>query len=295
MEMDGLVLPQAMVSRALWGKGGEESLRVGQVIVKGLKLELAGMVLPPLDVNASFGPGGLEKAQLVNEERGLSVSLQGDGGKTQVEIAAKRLDLPFAQSIVMDEFSAKGTITAQDLSLREFEARAFDGFLAGNARLSWRDAWSFDGEMAARGMDAAKLAAPILSGGRLEGKVVYGMKAATPDKLMGTARLEGGFSVQKGTVASIDLTRALQGAAGTGGTTLFSEMTGSVVADSNRIQLRQIRLAAGLLNASGSAELDAQKNLSGRLQIELRAQTTQARATLAISGTLAEPQFRRSN
>ena len=295
IEIGGLVLPQAIAARALWGKGSEDALRVERVYVKGLKLELKGMLLPPLDVEASFGPGGLEKALLANAEKSLSVSLQGDGGKTQIEIAAKRLVLPFAQNIALDEFSAKGTLVAQDLLLREFEARAFDGVLTGNARLSWGDAWSFGGEFAAKGMDAAKVAAPILSGGRFEGKGVYAMKADAPEKLMASARLDGSFSMQKGTLAIVDLTRTLQGTGGTGGNTLFSEMTGSVVADASRIQLRQIRLSAGLLSANGSAELDAQKNLSGRLQIELRAQVTQLRATLAITGTLAEPQFRRSN
>ena len=295
IEIGGLVLPQAIAARALWGKGSEDALRVERVLLKGLKLELKGMLLPPLDVEASFGPGGLEKALLANAEKSLSVSLQGDGGKTQIEIAAKRLVLPFAQNIALDEFSAKGTLVAQDLLLREFEARAFDGILSGNARLSWGDAWSFGGEFAAKGMDAAKVAAPILSGGRFEGKGTYAMKADAPEKLMASARLDGSFSMQKGTLAIVDLTRTLQGTGGTGGNTLFSEMTGSVVADASRIQLRQIRLSAGLLSANGSAELDAQKNLSGRLQIELRAQVTQLRATLAITGTLAEPQFRRSN
>ena len=217
------------------------------------------------------------------------------GGKMQIEIAAKQLVLPFAEDIALDEFSGKGTVGAQELTLSEFDARAFDGVLTGNAGLSWRDAWSFESVFAAKGMDAARLAAPVLSGGRLEGKADFRMRAAEPGKLMATARLEGSFSVQKGIVANVDLARTLQGTSGSGGKTMFSEMTGSVVADASRIQLRQIRLSAGLLSANGSAEVDAQKNLSGRLQIELRAQTTQLRANLAIAGTLAEPQFRRSN
>ena len=295
VEMEGLVLQQAIAARALWGKGSDAAMRVERVFVKGLKLEVKGMTLPPLDVEASFGPAGLEKAQLANAEQGLSVSLQTGDGKTQVEIAAKRLVLPFAEDIALDEFSGKGTLETQEFTLREFEGRAFDGAVTGNARLSWRDAWSFEGELSAKRMNAAKLAAPVLSGGQLEGKGVYGMRAAAPEKLMETARLEGSFSVQKGTVANVDLTRTLQETSGTGGSTLFSEMTGSVVADRGRIQLRQIRLSAGLLSANGAAEVDAKKNLSGRLQIELRAQTTQFRANLAISGTLREPQFRRSN
>jgi hypothetical protein len=54
-------------------------------------------------------------------------------------------------------------------------------------------------------------------------------------------------------------------------------------------------MAAGLLNAAGQVEMDPQKNLSGRMQVELRAQSIQARATLTLAGTLQNPQFRRSN
>jgi hypothetical protein len=144
-------------------------------------------------------------------------------------------------------------------------------------------------------MDAAKLAAPALSGGRLEGKGVYRMKGADAEKLMASAHMEGTFSVQKGTLGNVDLTRLLQGGGGSGGTTLFSEMNGSFLAEANRIQFRQIRLSAGLLSATGAAEVDAQKNLSGRFQVELRAQASQARATLAIGGKLDAPQFNRAN
>jgi predicted hotdog family 3-hydroxylacyl-ACP dehydratase len=72
-------------------------------------------------------------------------------------------------------------------------------------------------------------------------------------------------------------------------------MSGGVSADADRILVRQVRMAAGLLSGTGQGEMDPQKNLSGRFQIELRAQSVQARATLAIAGTLENPQFRRSN
>ena len=54
-------------------------------------------------------------------------------------------------------------------------------------------------------------------------------------------------------------------------------------------------MAAGLLTGTGQGEMDPQKNLSGRMQIEIRAQSVQARATLTLGGTLQNPQFRRSN
>ncbi len=90
----------------------------------------------------------------------------------------------------------------------------------------------------------------------------------------------------------MDLTKLLQGADSVGGATLFSEISGSFSADATRLQLRQLRLAAGLLNAAGNLDRDGQGGLSGRVQAELR---SQARASLVISGTLKEPQFRRGN
>jgi hypothetical protein len=91
------------------------------------------------------------------------------------------------------------------------------------------------------------------------------------------------------------MTRLLQGSGSGGGMTPFSEMSGDFSADPNRLLVRNIRLAAGLLSGQGQLEMDPQRNLSGRMQIELRAQSVQARSTLNVTGTLTNPQFRRSN
>jgi autotransporter translocation and assembly factor TamB len=197
--------------------------------------------------------------------------------------------------LAFSEFLAKGTVTRNELALSEAEVRAFGGRLLGNARLRWSDGWSLEGDLAVRQMDAAKIAAPLLAGGTLEGKGTYSMKALLPERLLLNLRLEGNFTVQKGSITNVDMTRVLQGSGSGGGTTLFSDMSGSVSVDPNRILVRQIRMAAGLLNSAGQVEMDPQKNLSGRMQIELRAQSVQARATLTVAGTLQNPQFRRSN
>jgi hypothetical protein len=109
------------------------------------------------------------------------------------------------------------------------------------------------------------------------------------------SQIDGTFTVQKGSISNVDMTRLLQGSGSGGGTTPFSEMSGNFSADPNRLLVRQIRMAAGLLNAGGQLEMDAQKNLSGRIQIDLRAASVQARSNLVVAGTLTNPQFKRSN
>jgi hypothetical protein len=91
------------------------------------------------------------------------------------------------------------------------------------------------------------------------------------------------------------MTRLLQGSGSAGGTTFFAELDGDFSADPNRLLVRNLKLSAGLMSGVGQLDMDPQRNLSGRMQLELRAQSVQARSTLGVSGTLTNPQFRRTN
>ena len=296
LELENVAFPRRYLSALLLGRGKGESLGVERLTAKGLKLDIPGLNLPALELDASFSPNGaLKSVTFVDAERKLSVKLQPQGGKAAVEISSDKFPLPIGADLALEEFTAKGTVTRSELALNEAEARAFGGRLLGSARLRWSGGWSLEGEIAARQMDAAKIAAPLVAGGTLQGRGVYSMKAPLPERLLANARLEGNFTVQKGSIANVDMTRLLQGGGPGGGTTPFSEMSGGVSADPNRVLVRQIRMVAGLLNAAGQVEMDPQKNLSGRLQLELRSRTVQVRATLAVAGTLKNPQFRRVN
>jgi len=293
--IDGLQLPQAFIARTLWGKGDGHALRVDRVAVTNLTLELQGKAVPAFDLEAVFGPAGLQSAELSRVENDLSVTLQVEGGKTQIEVSARRFVMPFAERMELEALSAKGTVSALGLDFSEFSARSFDGALRGSARLNWRDGWRLEGKIKATGIDAIRLGVPVLSGGRLDGEGNYAMRAGAPEKLLDALRLEGSFSVQNGTIANIDLTRLVQRESAEGGSTPFSELSGSVLAEEGRIQLRQLRLAAGTLSSGGGmADVDAEGNLSGRLLLQVQSKSTLGLALLGIAGTLKQPQFSRS-
>src|SRR5712692_1431812 len=295
-ELEGATFPREFLPALLQNKARRGSFGVQRIAAKGLKIEIPELNLPALEVDASLSPdGALKSVAFSNAERKLSVKLQPQGERAAIEISADTFPLPIGVDPGLSEFLAKGTVTRGELALSEAEARAFGGRLLGTVRLRWSSGWSMEGEFTVRQMEAGKIAAPLLAGGTLQGKGVYSMKGLLPERLVLNARLEGNFTVQKGSITNVDMTRLLQGSGAAGGTTLFSEMSAGVYADANRILVRQIRLAMGLLNGTGQVEMDPQKNLSGRMQIELRAHSVQARATLAVAGTLQNPQFRRSN
>ncbi len=293
--IDGLQLPQAFIARTLWGKGDDHALHVDRVTVTHLTLELQGKAVPDFDLDAVFGPKGLQSAELSRVENDLSVMLQVEGGKTQIEVSARRFVMPFAERMELEALSAKGTVSALGLDFNEFSARSFDGALRGSARLNWRDGWRLEGKIKATGIDAIRLGVSVFSGGRLDGEGNYAMRAAAPEKLLDALRLDGSFSVQNGTIANIDLTRLVERTPAEGGSTPFSELSGSVLAEEGRIQLRQLRLAAGTLSSGGGvADVDAQGNLSGRLLLQVHTKSTLGLALLGIAGTLKQPQFIRS-
>lgn len=296
LDLEGLSFPRQFLPVLLSARGKGESLHVERITAKGVKLDIANLALPALDVDARLAAdGAVQSVTLSNAENKLLVTLLPQGGKAGIEVSADEFALPIGGDLALGDFAAKGTITAAELALRQIEGRALGGRVLGKARVHWSDGWSLDGELEVRQMSPARIAPQILTGDTLQGKGVYSMKALVPDRLFMNARLEGNFSIQKGSIHNVDMMRMLQSGGAGGGTTPFSEMSGLVSADPDRIVVRQIRIVAGLMSATGQVEMDPEKNLSGRLLVELRAATVQARSTVAVSGTLQDPQFRHGN
>jgi len=296
LALDNVVLPREFLAALLEIKGGRRALGVQRITARGLKIDGPDIGLPPLDLEANFAANGtLKSVSLSNSERQLALKLEPRGGMAAIEISSSALPLPIGVDFGLTAFEAKGTVTGSELVLTSLEGRAFGGRLLGKARLRWSSGWSLDGEFSVRQMDAVKIAAPLLGSGTVQGRATYAMRGLLPERMVLNSQIAGNFTVQKGSISNVDMTRLLQGSGSGGGTTPFSEMSGDFSADPNRLLVRQIRMAAGLLNAAGQLEMDAQKNLSGRMQIDLRAASVQARANLAIAGTLTNPQFKRSN
>jgi hypothetical protein len=295
LELENVTVPKEFLVVLLQGEPGRRSLGVERVTAKGLKIDAPELGLPGLELEASLSPDGALKSASFSSGGQLSIRVEPSGGKAAVEISAASLPIPVGVDFGLSDFSAKGVASASDLVLTSVEGRAFGGRIFGSARLRWSSGWSLDGDLSARQMDAVKLAGPLVGSGTLQGRGKLSMRGLLPERMILNSQLDGNFSVQKGSISNVDMTRLLQGSGSGGGTTPFSEMSGDFSADPNRLQVRNIRLAAGLLGAAGQVDMDPQTNLSGRLQIELRAQSIQARSTLGLAGTLKNPQFRRTN
>jgi class 3 adenylate cyclase len=277
----------------LFGKPDAREFKVASVIVKNGKFNSKTMILPALDAKIALGgDGAVQTVALETADHKTNLSVEPKGGEAQVEITTDAFSMPFGPAFILEDFSAKGVLSRNELRLNEFKGGSYGGFLSGNANLKWGAGWSLGGEISFRAMDPGSIVPALLAEGKLEGKSAYAMRANSYDRLFAAPRMEGTFTVLKGSLLGVDLGRMVQGDS-LGGKTVFAELTGNFAYEGGRTQLRQVHLRAGPLSAGGSAEVDASKNLSGRFAVEFKSPVAQARTDLAVSGTLREPRFAR--
>ena len=293
LELEGFTLSQGELAAAVLGKLSGDNFKVGRVVARQVKLD-GPLTLPALDAEAVIaGDGSVQSLNLRGVEK-LSVLLAPKGGEIGFEISAGSLALPFVPALTLSDFGMKGTATRQGVSSAEFDGRAFDGTISGTARMRWGANWTVEGEVRARGLKIAVFAPTLVSEGKVEGRGAYAMSGPAPAKLHENARLEGNFKIENGVLGSFDLTRALQsGGAQTGGRTIFNEMTAQGVYDKGAIQLRNIAVSSGAMNAGASLDIDANGGLAGRIVADVKTSTQALRATLNISGKIQDPVIRK--
>ena len=202
--------------------------------------------------------------------------------------------IPFVPGLNLSSFGMKGSANRQEMTVRAFNGRVYDGVISGNARIRWSGGWSVAGDVAAKQINAAVFAPTLISEGKLDANGRYALAGAEPARLGPDGRLEGSFTITKGAIGSVDLAKVLQNPnAASGGRTAFSELTGRGTYSKGTVEARDVRVTAGLLTATAVLDIDAAGGLAGKINAEVKSPTTNARAALNITGKITDPQVRR--
>jgi hypothetical protein len=144
-----------------------------------------------------------------------------------------------------------------------------------------------------RGINGAVFAPALLSEGKVEGNGRFSVNGPDPKRFMERGRLEGSFTVHKGVLGSVDLSRAIQtGGRQAEGRTPFTGLSAQGLFDKGAISLRNVAFNAGALNAGASADIASNGALSGRIIADIRTSSQTLRATVNLGGTVKEPQVK---
>ncbi len=277
----------------MFGKARSDAFRVERFSAVSAKLNSKSISPLTFDLKAEVGDdGNWQKIVIFTSDNNGVIELQPKGNRVQVEINADRFAVPFGSALTLGSFNAIGTAGRNDLNVTEFTGRLYGGFVSGTARLKWATNWSLDGDLSARRIASLQAVPGLLESGEIGGTGIYSMRGADAANLFAAPHVEGSFVVHDGVLLGVNLANLLKNG-GSGGKTSFSELVGSFVHNSNRTQLKQMRLTAGIVSASGSAEADANANIRGRFGADLKYSTGQAHANVAVSGSLKQPRFSR--
>ncbi|HXZ91321.1 MAG TPA: adenylate/guanylate cyclase domain-containing protein [Burkholderiales bacterium] len=290
LEIEGATVQQGRLADLLFGSMKLGALRVGDI--KATKLTLQGPLnLPTFDADVKIAASGALASVTLKGPDNLVATLTPHGNAFGVEVNADHLTPPFAPDVVLSLFSGKGSATRDGLEITEWSAVALDGDMSGTASIRWGPQWNVEGKLKVRRINAAVFSPALLSEGRIEqGQGNYRMSGPNPAKLYESAHIEGHFDMSKGSLGSVDLSRAIQTQGGqSAGRTVFAELSADGVYDGGTVQLRNINLSAGALSAAAAVDVARSGALSGRIVADMRTQNQTMRQVLNVSGTVKEP------
>lgn len=297
VEVDSATLEQSALARiASWGKsaGGAPALQISHVNFRNVRLALKSIPLAPLQGEISLAKDGtFQKASLRTSDSKISAQVIGKGEQFEVTLSAKGWQLPIGPELAFDYLDANAVATREGMQFNNIDAKLYGGTAKGTAVIKWDNGWGLSGDFDAKNMELAPVivifARNFLARGTLDSKGRYTMQAQTPDKLFDAPRVESSFTVNKGSLNNMDLTHALQTPSREGvrgGKTLFDEFSGNLSFSDGRYQLREMRLVSGPLSATGSADISPEKQLAGRVNVELKSKATFVKNSFTVSGNL---------
>jgi hypothetical protein len=292
IEIDRLKVPQDTLGPALFAKLKADNLSVGRIVLKNPEFP-GPLVLPKgLEIDVVYDADGMVRAAQVRGPDALLAKLLRKDAGLEVDLSAASFSMPFAPEITLSKFSMKGTATAQGLNVAEWDGGLLNGTVSGTANVRWGDTWVVDGVVTARNIYAAVFAPALLSDGKAEGSGKFSMRGA-PGKLAEGGRIDGSFTVTRGVLGSIDLSRAIQtGGKQATGRTQFNEMSGQVSYDRGAVALRSVAISAGQLNAGALVDIAPNGALSGRIVADVKVAAQHLRATLNLAGSVKDPQVK---
>ncbi len=298
MKVESLSVAQEVLPRlSKWMStaAADRNVQVKRVVLKGVKLESPTVKLPNFDAQFDLSPEGvIQKAALETTDGKLSVEIVPRGEDFELAVTAgKGWTPPIGPQVEFTDFSANAVATRNQIRVDEFRALLYGGAAKGSALISWGGPWAIDGQLNAERVAMQELM-PVFtrdakSTGQLQATLRYSLAAPDLVTLFDAPRVDGAFVIRKGDLDGVDLVRALQMGGRQnvqGGATRFEEISGAVGVAGGRYQYRNLKLAAGLLSATGGFEVSPSKDVDGRVFVELRSQAAQIRGNFTIDGNL---------
>ncbi|BBJ23039.1 AsmA-like C-terminal region-containing protein [Candidatus Nitrotoga sp. AM1P] len=273
--------------------GGDTHYPVARMVLQRARVSNDELNLPPVNGVVNFdGQRRFAKAVLKSVDGKLSMELQPQQSRWQIALAIKQGYVPLLPNILFNELTIKGELGAGEIKFHEIDGSLYGGMLAGSAHLTWLKGWQMQGLVNVKAVQLHDALPQFGIAGEMDGDANFILRGEKLPLLVKTPHLDGKFLVKKGLINKIDLvetSRMPTRKGASSGRTHFDELRGALEIDNNKQHLRQIKISAGVMSANGYVDVAANKQLSGRLNVDLKIRADLGSVPLVLSGTLAEP------
>lgn len=272
-------------------------VRVGSIRLNNAQVKFAKTGFGPFDARVSLDDSGKPAtASITTQDGKLKILITAAQSAYLIDASAKAWSLPVGPALVFDELNIKGVATPDDANLGDVSARLYGGTAAGKATVNWRKGLQITGNFDVKQMEMQKIASLLSSDTHVSGKLtatpVFSASAASAEQLVKALRLESPFQVQNGVLHGIDIRQAaisLIKRGASGGETRFDQLSGHLVMEHAGYRFTQLKIASGALEVDGNVNISPKKELSGRINAEVKAAGTSASVPLNVAGTIAKP------
>ncbi|MDH5265307.1 MAG: hypothetical protein OEX21_11205, partial [Betaproteobacteria bacterium] len=242
-----------------WGKveGKSAAAQIDAIRLRGVKLDVKPE-LKPFEATLSFGRDGAFKSASLSGEGKWSGTIRPREAGFDVTFTARAWELPIGAPVPVTDVTAKGVLTANDITFSEFEADVLEGKVNGTLMVSWGPSVKLASELSLARVRAEQLVRAFTQDisvtGKLEGNFSVASESATVAALLAAPRVQGKFRLTDGSISNADLVAAMQSAdaAGRAGVTKFAELNGEFGAGEGRVSYRNLNLQGGVLRGGGN-------------------------------------------
>ncbi|MHB0925729.1 MAG: adenylate/guanylate cyclase domain-containing protein [Gallionellaceae bacterium] len=292
VQVNGAALPQ--VSAWLQKIAADTQYPVARIGLSQGKLEADGVQLSGISGELSFSQAGkFTQAKLHADGNKLALDINATPeNKMQISIAVRGSALPLLPNWVFDNLDAKGELSGDGLVITALDGSIMGGMLLGDARIDWRTGWRAQGNLVAKTITLQNMSKAL--SGDMDGTARFQMQSASLSKLVEAATLEGAFSVKKGVINGVDAVetaRLRSRESLPGGRTHFDELSGDLYYANGDYHFRQVKMSAGVLNATGTLDI-AKQQVSGRVIADLTMRAGMGSVALQVGGTTDNPSLR---
>jgi uncharacterized protein involved in outer membrane biogenesis len=305
VEIDSLVVTRKAIDTLLALAAADDAkppqaqpVRVERIKFDNVVLKLDKTDFGPFDARIRLdGAGKPEDASVTTRDGKLKALIKPDQKSAYlIDVSAKAWTLPAGPALLFDELHITGVATQNDASLDTIDARLYGGTASGKVRLDWKKGLRLDGHLDIGDVEMRQIAALLSPGahvsGKLTAKPVFSATAASADQLAKAVRLETDFKVRDGVLHGVDIQQAatqLIKQKSTGGETRFDHLSGHLVAAQGSHHFTQLSIASGVLSAEGKLSVSPKKELSGRINAQVKVAGVGANVPLNVAGTTSSP------